>query len=297
MEEYNAEVSTGNYVQDDSMVLWLDALNNTGSGFDPDAAYWTNLATLGQTDENGEEKEPESYKLGNFTKGSWKSNGLYLTGYREYIDTIDNGELGHKIRTDENGKRYTGATISMMLKMDDDHHNIDNYVIYNRSSVLGGFELRFRSDGYTLPFVDNIALYADTPGTLEQGFIKGSTWPALYKTDSGKNIGGKYVQLTMVYKTYLGDTSADNTMDFTMYLDGQELYNVRRTGGFESRYGNLLRFGGTSWSSDTYSSMRGTIGSIMGYDRDLTAEEVGTERQSQPDAVQQCSKPAGRYCK
>lgn len=32
---YTAEVSTNNYVQDDSMVLWLDALNNTGSGFDP----------------------------------------------------------------------------------------------------------------------------------------------------------------------------------------------------------------------------------------------------------------------
>lgn len=162
----------------------------------------------------------------------------------------------------------------MMLKMDDDHHNIDNYVIYNRSSVLGGFELRFRSDGYTLPFVDNIGLNAAKGGTLEQGFIQGSSWPSLYNTKSGKNIGGKYVQLTMVYKTYLGATSADNTMDFTMYLDGQELYNVRRTGGFESRYGNLLRFGGTSWSSDTYSSMKGTIGSIMGYDRDLTAEEV-----------------------
>lgn len=198
----------------------------------------------------------------NFAKGSWKSNGLYLTGYREYIDTIDNGELGHKIRTDENG-RYTGATISMMLKMDDDHHNIDNYVIYNRSSVLGGFELSFRRAGYTVPYVDNTALNAATGGTLEQGFFQGS-WPALYNTDSGKNIGGKYVQLTMVYKTYLGDSSASNIMDFTMYLDGQKLYNVRRTGGFESRYGNLLRFGGTSWSSDTYSSMKGTIGSIMG---------------------------------
>ena len=86
--EYEAEVSTGNYVQDDSMVLWLDALNNTGSGFDPDAAYWTNLATVGQTDENGDEKEPESYQLKNFAKGSWKSNGLYLTGYREYIDSL-----------------------------------------------------------------------------------------------------------------------------------------------------------------------------------------------------------------
>lgn len=271
--EYNAEVSTGNYVQDDSMVLWLDALNNTGSGFDPDAAYWTNLATLGQTDENGEEKEPESYKLGNFTKGSWKSNGLYLTGYREYIDTIDNGELGHKIRTDENGKRYTGATISMMLKMDDDHHNIDNYVIYNRSSVLGGFELCFRRDGCTILYADNTALNASKAGTLADGFY--GSWAALYKSDSGKNIGGKYVQLTMVYKTYRGATSADNTMDFTMYLDGQELYTVTgRKNVYESRYGNLLRFGGTSWSSDTYGSMKGTIGSIMGYDRDLSAEEV-----------------------
>ena len=273
--KYEAEVSTGNYVQDDSMVLWLDALNNTGSGFDPDAAYWTNLATVGQTDENGDEKEPESYQLKNFAKGSWKSNGLYLTGYREYIDTIDNGELGHEIRTDKNGKRYTGATISMMLKMDDDHHNIDNYVIYNRSGVLGGFELYFRRDGYTLPFADNTALNASKGGTLEQGFIEGSTWPALYNKDSGKNIGGKYVQLTMVYKTYLGDTSADNTMDFTMYLDGQELYTVTgRKNVYESRYGNLLRFGGTSWSSDTYGSMKGTIGSIMGYDRDLSADEV-----------------------
>lgn len=268
--EYTAEVSTNNYVQDDSMVLWLDALNNTGSGFDPDAAYWTNLATVGQTDE----KEPESYQLKNFAKGSWKSNGLYLTGYREYIDTIDNGELGHKIQTDENGKQYTGATISIMLKMDDDHHDIDNYVIYNRSSVLGGFDLSFRRDGYTMPYVDNIGLNAAKGGTLEQGFIQGSSWPSLYNTKSGKNIGGKYVQLTMVYKTYLGATSADNTMDFTMYLDGQKLYNVTRTGGFESRYGNLLRFGGTSWSSDTYSSMKGTIGSIMGYDRDLSADEV-----------------------
>lgn len=93
---YTAEVSTNNYVQDDSMVLWLDALNNTGSGFDPDAAYWTNLATVGQTDENGDEKEPESYQLKNFAKGSWKSNGLYLTGYREYIDTIRQVRLGHE---------------------------------------------------------------------------------------------------------------------------------------------------------------------------------------------------------
>lgn len=271
---YTAEVSTGNYVQDDSMVLWLDALNNTGSGFDPDAAYWTNLATVGQMDENGDEKEPESYQLKNFAKGSWKSNGLYLTGYREYIDTIDNGELGHKIRTDENGKRYTGATISMMLKMDDDHHNIDNYVIYNRSSVLGGFELCFRRDGYTLLYADNTALNASNAGTLADGFY--SSWPALYKSDSGKNIGGKYVQLTMVYKTYLGDTSADNTMDFTMYLDGQELYTVTgRKNVYESRYGNLFRVGGTGgYSAGNYGSIKGTIGSIMGYDRDLSADEV-----------------------
>lgn len=272
---YEADVSTNNYVQDSSLVLWLDALNNTGSGFDPDAAYWTNLATIGKTDENGEEKEPESYKLGNFSKGSWKSNGLYLNGYREYIDTINNGELGHEVRIDENGKRYTGATISMMLKMDDDHHNIDNYVIYNRSGVLGGFELRFSRDGHTYLYADNTSLNANKNGTWDQGFYNNNSWPALYDSRSSKNIAGKYVQLTMVYKTYLGDTSADNTMDFTMYLDGQELYTATgKKNVYESRYGNLLRFGGTSWSSDTYGSMKGTIGSIMGYDRDLSADEV-----------------------
>lgn len=42
----------------------------------------------------------------------------------------------------------------------------------------------------------------------------------------------------------------------------------------ESRYGNLLQFWRYSWSSDTYGSMKGTIGSIMGYDRDLSADEV-----------------------
>lgn len=80
---YDADVSTNNYVQDSSLVLWLDALNNTGSGFDPDAAYWTNLATLGQ-----EDGDAESYQLKNFTKGSWKSNGLHFSGTNQYIDTI-----------------------------------------------------------------------------------------------------------------------------------------------------------------------------------------------------------------
>ena len=272
---YDVEVSTGNYVQDDSMVLWLDALNNTGSGFDPDAAYWTNLATVGQTDENGEEKEPESYKLGNFTKGSWKSNGLYLTGYREYIDTIDNGELGHKIRTDENG-RYTGATISIMVKMDDDNHGINNYLLYNRSSVLGGYELYFHKNGSTYLHLDNMNLNAGTSGTWDQGFVNGSSWPALYNISSGKNIADKYVQLTLVYKTYLGaGVNGNNRTDFTFYLDGTEFYHVSRDGGFESRYGNLLRIGGVSgYSANNYGSIKGTIGSVLGYDRDLSAEEV-----------------------
>ena len=274
--EYKAEVSTGNYVQDDSMVLWLDALNNTGSGFDPDAAYWTNLATVGQTDENGEEKEPESYKLGNFTKGSWKSNGLYLTGKNEYIDTVNNGTLGSKVRTDENDRRYTGATISIMVKMDDDNHGISNYLLYNRSSALGGYELYFHKNGSTYLHLDNMNLNAGTSGTWDQGFVNGSSWPALYNTSSGKNIADKYVQLTLVYKTYLGaGANGNNRTDFTFYLDGTEFYHVSRDGGFESRYGNLLRIGGVGgYSANNYGSIKGTIGSVLGYDRDLSAEEV-----------------------
>ena len=268
---YDADVSTNNYVQDDSMVLWLDALNNTGSGFDPDAAYWTNLATLGQ-----EDGDAESYQLKNFTKGSWKSNGLHFSGTNQYIDTIDFGELGSKVRTDENGKRYTGATVSIMLKMDDGHYNVHNYLLSNRSSVLGGFELYFHSNGHTYLYADNTNLNADSSQTRswDLGFYNNETWPALYNTNSGKNIANKYVQLTMVYKTYLGDTSADNRMDFTMYLDGKEFYKaMNRQNVYESRYGNLLRLG-QSWYNTAAGAINGTIGSVMGYDRDLSADEV-----------------------
>lgn len=268
---YTAEVSTNNYVQDDSLVLWLDALNNTGSGFDPDAAYWTNLATLGQ-----EDGDAESYQLRNFVKGSWKSNGLHFSGTNQYIDTIDFGELGSEVRTDENGKRYTGATVSIMLKMDDGHYNVHNYLLSNRSSVLGGFELYFHSNGRTYLYADNTNLNADSSQTRswDLGFYNNETWPALYNTSSGKNIANKYVQLTMVYKTYLGDTSADNRMDFTMYLDGKEFYKAtNRQNVCESRYGNLLRLG-QSWYNTAAGAINGTIGSVMGYDRDLSADEV-----------------------
>lgn len=256
---YTAEIMTDNYIQDESLVLWLDALNNTGSGYDPDAAYWTNLASA---DENG---QMESYKLNNFAKGSWKSNGLHFDGVNQYINTINNGELGHTIYTDGKGK-YTGATISIMLKMDDDNYSKHNIVITDRSSTLGGYELNFNSNGATYLYVDDMALNAGNVGTLGTGF-NNSTWPALYNENSAKNIAGKYVQLTMVMRTYLG--SERNTTCAEIYLDGELFYSITdRTGGFESRYGNLLRIGQSS------SSLKGTVGSIMGYDKALKKEEV-----------------------
>lgn len=269
---YDVDVMADNYVQDEYMVLWLDALNNTGHGFDPDAAYWTNLATL----VNGD-GEPESYKLNNFTKGSWKSNGLYFSGGtdpsnpggRQYIAMIDNGELGKTVRTNANGERYTGATLSVMLKLDEDTDGKNNYLFYNRSSVLGGFEIYFSNSNSTYLYVDNVNLHAGTSGTLEQGFNNGS-WPSLYNPASGKDITQKYTQLTMVVRTYpdLNQTEAD------IYLDGELFYTTpRRTGGFESRYGNKLWLG-ISGVGSNYCSIKGTVGSVLGYDRALTAEEV-----------------------
>ena len=45
---YDVQIMTDNYVQDDSLKLWLDALNNTGSGFNPRSRIWTNLVTAGE---------------------------------------------------------------------------------------------------------------------------------------------------------------------------------------------------------------------------------------------------------
>lgn len=262
---YTAEIMTDNYIQDESLVLWLDALNNTGSGFNPDAAYWTNLASA---DENG---QMESYKLNNFTKGSWKSNGLHFDGGREYIDTVNNGELGHTIY-EENGEKYTAATISIMLKMEERPDNRNKYLLYNRSGTLGGYEIYFHNNGNTYFFVDNpVTLNPPSSGSLADGYNGG--YPALYNSGSGKDITNQYTQLTLVIRTYLSNSGTNQT-EADIYLNGDLFYQApRRSGGFESRYGNLLRIG-ISGVTDTYGSINGTIGSIMGYDRALSKDEV-----------------------
>ena len=162
------------------LVLWLDALNNTGEGWDPDAAYWTNLAS----------EDGESYQLRNFAEGSWKSNGLYFAGGSQYLDTVDNGTLGSQKRKDNQGRMYTAATISFMLKLDDGNYAKDNYLLYGRSTTQGGFLLRFYNNGRTYLWVDNSDILRNGTGTdLTNGWTSG--YPALYKADSGKNIADK----------------------------------------------------------------------------------------------------------
>lgn len=262
---YDVQIMTDNYVQDDSLKLWLDALNNTGSGFNPDAGYWTNLVTA----ENG---DAESYKLNNFARGSWKSNGLHFSGTNQYIDTVNNGELGSTVY-EENGTKYTGATISVMVKMDTDNYGKHNYLFCNRSADLGGFELHFNKNGRTYLYGDDMPLNAgSSSGTFAEGFYTGDgSWPALYNTQSEKNIEGRYVQLTLTLKTVLSATGNQTT--YALYLDGDKLYENTRNGGFESRFGNLFRIG-LNWYNSEYGAIKGTIGSVMGYDRVLSKEEV-----------------------
>lgn len=260
-EEYEVEVMADNYVQgeDKNLVLWLDALNNTGEGWDPDAAYWTNLAS----------EDGESYQLKNFAEGSWKSNGLYFAGGAQYLDTVDFGTLGSK-RTDEHGQDYTAATISFMLKLDDGNYTKRSYLMSNRSTTLGGFELQFYYNGRTYLWVDNSGMLRDGNDTDHpNGWDAG--YPALYSAESGKNIADKYVQLTLVIRTYLEDTG--NRVEADIYLDEEKFGTISQTGGFESRYGNLLRLGASS-GNDTYGSIKGTLGSVMAYDCALEPEEI-----------------------
>ena len=49
--------------------------------------------------------------------------------------------------------------------------------------------------------------------------------------------------------------------------------NIQKKGGFESRFGNLFRIG-LNWYNSEYGAIKGTIGSVMGYDRVLSKEEV-----------------------
>lgn len=259
-KQYEVEVMADTYVQNEDLVLWLDALNNTGEGWDPDAAYWTNLAS----------EDGESYQLRNFAEGSWKSNGLYFAGGSQYLDTVDNGTLGSQKRKDNQGREYTAATISFMLKLDDGNYAKDNYLLYGRSTTQGGFLLRFYNTGRTYLWVDNSDILRNGTGTdLPNGWTSG--YPALYKADSGKNIADKYVQLTLVIRTYLQDTG--NRVETDIYLDEEKFGTISQTGGFESRYGNLLRLGVGS-STDTYGSIKGTLGSVMAYDCALTEAEI-----------------------